>query len=921
MRPMNSVRKLRILSGERRTDHSMSDVAAPVATIPESVRQFKALSLRANFSWTFVGNVVYSACQWGMLAVIAKLGSPEAVGRFALGLAITAPVIMFANLQLRVVQATDARRHYRFGDYLGLRLIMTWLALIVIAGIALFSGYKQETVLVVCIVGLSKAFEAVSDVLFGLLQQRERMDRIAISLIVKGVFSVVALGVMYQVTGSLVWGLASLTVVWAAVLVGYDVPNTRLMLRTPDTGLADLHFDTPVVDQAFRPHWDKRILINLARLALPLGFVMLLVSLNVNIPRYFLEHYRGERELGIFAALAYMMVAGRTVMFALGWAASPRLATYYATRDLRSFRNLLVKLSGIGLLLGTSAVLVVVVAGRTILTLLYGPEYAEHVDLFIWLTVAAGIGYVASLVGYGITAAQYFKSQLCLFVLIAIATVLASVLLIPSQGLQGAAMTLLVAALIELFGSVPIILYAMHKLSQRREEHLTMSLELPKVSIPRRRAVAQERISIPRRRAAVRERISIPRRRAVVREHISINVAQLLLFCIGGLLPLISLRRGLGGAYAPLDQRIALVDLLVVFFLATILVPRGLRIHAIGGVYGLAVLLSLSVGLLRESSGEFSSVMTGFFAIAMAFLYWVLGHNLGRYPALLRFLFLGIAFGVAWEAIVVLHDYFSVPQWFVDEMPGRVRGTFRASGQLGAFGFSTAGLSFAIGWSLFKRRYVRGLIVIIGMIGIFFVWAASRRSALFALALWAVIACTLEYKRLRDFRYFAFSLAVTVALILIVVFAIHHTDAFAVRRITEAVSSMETGNSFIRLQWNSVVAHFSEWFPQGLGWGRGQIVDYSQYHEIHNGHLALFVEGGLLGLLAFYGVVALSIFRPWSATPDSKLVHNLVLACILAAIVMMIHNTLHRDRGFMLLLGISSQLYWPDTAEKPGCGL
>ncbi|MGI8856402.1 MAG: hypothetical protein ACR2JW_11675, partial [Thermomicrobiales bacterium] len=53
-----------------------------------------ARSLRANFSWTFVGNVVYAACQWGMLVVLAKLGSPEVVGQFALGLAITAPVIM-----------------------------------------------------------------------------------------------------------------------------------------------------------------------------------------------------------------------------------------------------------------------------------------------------------------------------------------------------------------------------------------------------------------------------------------------------------------------------------------------------------------------------------------------------------------------------------------------------------------------------------------------------------------------------------------------------------------------------------------------------------------------------------------------------------------------------------------------------------
>ena len=80
------------------------------------------LSLRANFSWTFVGNIVYSFAQWGMLIVLARLGSPELVGQFSLGLAITAPVIMLTNMQLRAIQVTDTREEYTFGDYLGLKL-------------------------------------------------------------------------------------------------------------------------------------------------------------------------------------------------------------------------------------------------------------------------------------------------------------------------------------------------------------------------------------------------------------------------------------------------------------------------------------------------------------------------------------------------------------------------------------------------------------------------------------------------------------------------------------------------------------------------------------------------------------------------------------------------------------------------------
>jgi hypothetical protein len=69
-----------------------------------------------------------------MIVLLTKLGSPEMVGQFALGLAVTAPIILFANLQLRSVQATDARQEFQFGHYFGLRLVTTGLALFSVIG-------------------------------------------------------------------------------------------------------------------------------------------------------------------------------------------------------------------------------------------------------------------------------------------------------------------------------------------------------------------------------------------------------------------------------------------------------------------------------------------------------------------------------------------------------------------------------------------------------------------------------------------------------------------------------------------------------------------------------------------------------------------------------------------------------------------
>ena len=87
----------------------------------------------------------------------------------------------------------------------------------------------------------------------------------------------------------------------------------------------------------------------LTLLALPVGVVTAIGSLDINIPRYFIEHDIGARDLGIFAALAYPLVAGTTVVNALGQSAAPRLARYYADRDYPAFASLLRKMLSFGL--------------------------------------------------------------------------------------------------------------------------------------------------------------------------------------------------------------------------------------------------------------------------------------------------------------------------------------------------------------------------------------------------------------------------------------------------------------------------------------------------------------------------------------------------------------------------------------------
>src|SRR5579875_2135561 len=98
-------------------------------------------SVRGNFVWTSAGNAVYAASQWGMVSVLAKLGTPELVGQYALGVAVTTPILMLAQLNLRSVIATDVRREHQFRDYRDLRAASLLLALAAIAALS-FTGHR-----------------------------------------------------------------------------------------------------------------------------------------------------------------------------------------------------------------------------------------------------------------------------------------------------------------------------------------------------------------------------------------------------------------------------------------------------------------------------------------------------------------------------------------------------------------------------------------------------------------------------------------------------------------------------------------------------------------------------------------------------------------------------------------------------------
>lgn len=409
------------------------------------------ISLLKNFSWTLVGNLIYTTCQWGILVILAKLGTPEKVGLYALGLAVTAPIVLFTNLQLREIQATDINNDFHFNDYLILRILSITTALLMIVILTIIGNFRSREILVILIIALSKGFESLSDLLYGLFQKQDRMERISISKIIRGLFSVTAIGVSMYVTGNVVISMVALASTWGLVLFFYDVPGALTVLKEQKAK----NYKNELM--LMKPKTSIIKLRTLALTALPLGIVGLLDTLNTNIPRYFIQYYHGVATLGYFSAISYIMMAGGTLMAALGMAATPQLARSFSENKVE-FRKLMWILTGIASFIGLTGVIVALLFGKLVLQLAYKPEYAQYSYIFVLVMVAAFIWYIAHVLWCGMTAARYFKGQTPIFIAMVLASTTSSFILVPRYGLTGAALALIIGMFVRLLGSI-IVMY------------------------------------------------------------------------------------------------------------------------------------------------------------------------------------------------------------------------------------------------------------------------------------------------------------------------------------------------------------------------------------------------------------------------------------------------------------------------------
>jgi O-antigen/teichoic acid export membrane protein len=463
--------------------------AAPeVAPPPLRLAEVDDAPVLRGLPWAVLGNFVYALSQYAVVVVLARVGTPQVVGQYALALAIAGPVMFLCSLQLRAILASDTRRSIRFAEYWRLRIITTPIAVAIVALIALVGRYTLETTIVILVAAAAKSVETFSDLCFGASQRDKRLDLVGKSLTFKGPMSVVVLGAATWATQSVAIGMACVGAAWFVLFLCYDWPNVR---RGASSGFKTLPLPLgegwgegesnnvapspcPFLNEERFPiaeRWktgrDWSAAKHLVAIGLPLSSALALLSFTVALPNVLVERYLGERDVGIYAALTSLAWAGVPLINAMGQTFMPSFGHLHSAGNHRQLRIVVAKLAAIGGGIGLLGLACASLFGEPLVSRCYGPVYAWRIDVLMWLMAAATLLFAARFFSDALTAMRCSRVQLLAQAVAAIVVIAGSVAVLPRHGLVGVAIVLTVA-----FALRGIILVACFWLETRPQQPL-----------------------------------------------------------------------------------------------------------------------------------------------------------------------------------------------------------------------------------------------------------------------------------------------------------------------------------------------------------------------------------------------------------------------------------------------------------------
>jgi O-antigen/teichoic acid export membrane protein len=401
-----------------------------------------------------IGSMGYSAVMWLLALLLIHQTGLEEFGRYSAALAVSAPIFMCANARGRLLLAGTANLPAPVSSYVLYRFIAASVAAVLSF---VFSAFGMgNAALIVLAVVLFKTIEAISDILYAVLQRNSRAELVGYSQGLKASLFLVLLLIGWALRLESAASYVGLLVCGLAALLLFD----RFLVRLSHSRVRD---DLNSRDY----HHHLREVFSHLR---PMMLIAFLASAFSILPRIFLESYHGYYEVGQYSALMLFNTAAMVIVAALGQPYLRSLGQANASGNVKLLRKYMIKMLLIAIIVALSLSLILGIFGRTILSFVLDGTRVIPGSTIAVLLVVIFLNSLCLLFWYLLAAIGVRRGQVWLAICALSSMLALGWLLIPAGEVEGALLSEALALGIQALLAAAIVRHAIISTSRAADQ-------------------------------------------------------------------------------------------------------------------------------------------------------------------------------------------------------------------------------------------------------------------------------------------------------------------------------------------------------------------------------------------------------------------------------------------------------------------
>lgn len=406
--------------------------------------------IKINFIWNTIGTTFNAFNSLFFLIIATRINGIYDAGIFSFAFSMACLFYIIGIYSGRVFQVTDNDKENDDFSYLNLHIITFLLMLVLGIVFCIIRGYTLYKFSIIMLLILYKGIEALSEMFYAVLQRKNDLYKVGISMFLKSLIGLILFAVIDKLTGNLIISIIFLIVTNILFLLLYDIKNSNIGL------LKNYSFKKDIIRKLF--------IIGF--------FTFIFTFLNlylINVSKYVIEYFMSDRYQTIFGII--IMPATVISLFAQ-FIIHPfllKLKEDIVKEKYKELSRLVSKLVFLITLFGLFSIVCAYFFGIPVLNIIYGIDLSKYrLDLII---ILLGATFYAITVVFNNILIAFRKtlSQAIVYFIMSIISTLISCLLIKKLGIIGASISYLITMFVTLVIFI-IITYLVIKKRTRKEK-------------------------------------------------------------------------------------------------------------------------------------------------------------------------------------------------------------------------------------------------------------------------------------------------------------------------------------------------------------------------------------------------------------------------------------------------------------------